>query len=251
LEINPAFVPSILYKGQALVLANLPQKALDHFNNYPTDGDKDLLILGGTTLVYAALNDTQKTEEGIAQLEKAMETEMTERAMLKLILCLAISNRHEETLHLIEKGISIRLSMLIYLFTDPILKSLRPNPKFQELMEQVLGKETSFQTPKRKYKKSLLDEATLRQHRQRLERLMHEEKPYLNPDLTLRDLAAQLDLPPNYMSQLLNEGFDKNRHYTILGLAYEAGFNSKTVFNTFFKKMMGKTPKAYWKEVVQ
>ena len=97
---------------------------------------------------------------------------------------------------------------------------------------------------------------------------MLEEKPYLNSDLTLRDLAALLDLPPNYMSQLLNEGFDKNfsefvntyrletfktmvaspanRHLTILGLAYEAGFSSKTVFNTFFKKMMGKTPKAYW-----
>jgi len=41
------------------------------------------------------------------------------------------------------------------------------------------------------------------------------------------------------------------RQLTILALAYESGFNSKTVFNTFFKKMMGQTPKAYWKEVVQ
>ncbi|MEL6868070.1 MAG: helix-turn-helix transcriptional regulator, partial [Bacteroidota bacterium] len=97
------------------------------------------------------------------------------------------------------------------------------------------------------------------------------EQPYLRPDLTLRDLAAQLDLPPNYLSQLLNEGFEQNfseyinshrldafkakvadpanHHLTILGLAYECGFNSKTVFNVFFKKKMGKTPKAYWKEV--
>ena len=74
------------------------------------------------------------------------------------------------------------------------------------------------------------------------------------------------------MSQLLNEGFDKNfseyvnsyrleafkskvadpanHHLTILGLAYESGFNSKTVFNTFFKKKMGKTPKAWWKAVM-
>ncbi|KAA3631999.1 MAG: AraC family transcriptional regulator, partial [Bacteroidetes bacterium] len=95
---------------------------------------------------------------------------------------------------------------------------------------------------------------------------------YLEPSLTLRDLAEMMELPPNHMSQLLNEGFDKNfaefvntyrletfktkvadpglRHLTILALAYESGFNSKTVFNTFFKKMTGKTPKAYWKEVV-
>ncbi|MEM6965290.1 MAG: adenylate/guanylate cyclase domain-containing protein [Bacteroidota bacterium] len=273
LEINPSFVPSILYKGQALVLANQAQKALDLFSNHPSDEDEDLLKLGGITLAHAALKNTQQTAAGIAQLEKAMESNRMERALLKLILCQAINNHKEETLRLIEKAFSIRLSMLIYFFTDPILRSLRPNSRFQEMMELVLGKENTFRTPKRKYKKSLLDEATLRQHRQRLEQLMVNEKPYLNPDLTLRDLAALLDLPSNYTSQLLNEGFNKNfsefvntyrletfkskvakpsnNHLTILGLAYEAGFNSKTVFNTFFKKTVGKTPKAYWKEVTQ
>jgi len=66
-----------------------------------------------------------------------------------------------------------------------------------------------------------------------------------------------MEVPPNHLSQLLNEGFDKNfsefvnsyrletfkpkvadpslQHLTILGLAYESSFNSKTVFNTFFK----------------
>ena len=82
-----------------------------------------------------------------------------------------------------------------------------------------------------------------------------------------------LEIAANHLSQLLNEGFDKNfaeyintyrletfkskaadpalQHLTILGLAYDSGFNSKTVFNTFFKKMMGITPKAYWKKVVK
>jgi adenylate cyclase len=90
---------------------------------------------------------------------------------------------------------------------------------------------------------------------------MDGEKPYLDPDLTLRSLAEMLDLPPNYLSQLLNEGFDQNfaeyvnsyrletfktkaadpanAHLTLLGLAYESGFNSKSVFNSFFKKTMG------------
>ena len=38
-----------------------------------------------------------------------------------------------------------------------------------------------------------------------------------------------------------------NSHYTILGLAYESGFNSKSVFNDFFKKSTGQTPKAWLK----
>ena len=100
---------------------------------------------------------------------------------------------------------------------------------------------------------------------------MSEEKPFLDQDLTLRHLAESLELPPNYVSQLLNEGLEKNfseyinslrlgafkekvqdpsqKHLTILALAYDSGFNSKTVFNTFFKKSMGITPKAYWNQV--
>ena len=98
---------------------------------------------------------------------------------------------------------------------------------------------------------------------------MTDSEPFLDPNLSLRELAEKMNLPPNHLSQLLNEGFDKNfaefvnayrlesfkakaadtsqRHLTILALAYESGFNSKTVFNTYFKKSMGQTPSAYWK----
>jgi len=38
-----------------------------------------------------------------------------------------------------------------------------------------------------------------------------------------------------------------NSHISLIGLAYESGFNSKTVFNTFFKKEVGMTPSAYIK----
>jgi len=102
---------------------------------------------------------------------------------------------------------------------------------------------------------------------------MEGKELFLNADLSLRDLAGHLDLPPNYVSQLLNEGFDQNfseyvntyrleafrakvvapdlQHLTLLGLAYESGFNSKTVFNTFFKKAMGMTPAAYRKQLLK
>ena len=140
-------------------------------------------------------------------------------------------------------------------------------------MRQALGKETTFDISKRKYKKSLLDKDLLEQYKSQLEQLMSNKKPFLDPNLTLRSLAQIMEIPPNHLSQLLNEGFDKNfaeyinsyrvetfkakaadpaqQHLTILALAYDSGFNSKTVFNTFFKKMTGKTPKAYWKEIIK
>ena len=132
-------------------------------------------------------------------------------------------------------------------------------------MKQIFGKSSTIVFSKRKYKKPLFDEATLRQYQQQLERLMADEQPHLDPSLTIRSLAEILGIPSNHLSQLLSEGFGKNfsefvnsyrvetfkakaadpaqQHLTILALAYDSGFNSKTVFNTFFKKMTGKTAK--------
>jgi adenylate cyclase len=140
------------------------------------------------------------------------------------------------------------------------------------LMFQVLGEKTSFEGPNSRYKKSLLSNELLKQYQDQLTQLMSTDQPYLDENLTLRFLAEMLKIQPNQLSQVLNEGFDQNfaefvntyrlemfkskvadpdqRHLTILALAYDSGFNSKTVFNTFFKKRMGQTPKAYWKEVV-
>ena len=99
---------------------------------------------------------------------------------------------------------------------------------------------------------------------------MKVEKLYLDASLSLRTLAEKLDTHANKLSWLVNKQicqnfsdyvntyrlmeFQKkavipeNSHLTILGLAYESGFNSKSVFNTFFKKNTGLTPKEWVKE---
>jgi len=99
-----------------------------------------------------------------------------------------------------------------------------------------------------------------------LNRLMGE-KIFLNPGLSLDTLAAQLDIHTNYLSQFINEElgvtfydyinnnrvkeFEKliskpdNQKFTILALAYECGFNSKSSFNRHFKKVTGKSPSEY------
>ena len=103
----------------------------------------------------------------------------------------------------------------------------------------------------------------------RLLKYINEEKPYLAPDLSLRALAERIDIHPNQLSWLLKKSMGKNfnefinhyrveafkklckdnakAHITLIGLAYESGFNSKTVFNTYFKKETGLTPKQFLK----
>ncbi|RLD20304.1 MAG: hypothetical protein DRI69_06560, partial [Bacteroidetes bacterium] len=226
-----------------------------------------------TTLAYAALGEIDKAEEGILKLEAELETDAMGSALNLLILCNTMLGNHEVAIKYAERGIGYRLPMMVYLFTEPVLKPLYAIPRFRELKQEVLGDSGKAEISKRKYGKSLLDDDLRGQYQQQLKLLMSQDKPYLDPKLTLRDLAQMMNIPPNQLSQLLNEGFGKNfaeyvnsyrletfkakaadatqQVLTILAVAYDSGFNSKTVFNTFFKKMEGKTPRAFWKEVTK
>nr|WP_319570368.1 helix-turn-helix domain-containing protein [uncultured Draconibacterium sp.] len=105
----------------------------------------------------------------------------------------------------------------------------------------------------------------------RLQQFMLEKKPFLNPTLTLNQLAQDLDVPPYYLSQILNselnynffdfvnnfrvEEFKKNLelksnyNYTLLAIALDSGFNSKASFNRIFKNRTGITPSQYQKSI--
>ncbi len=269
LRLNPKFMASPLYQGQTLILMGKAEEALALFKQLPDDDD--LTKIGGMTMSAAAIGDVSTAKAGIKVLEDALQSDKMERAINMLINCHALLGNEEEALSMIGKGIEYRLPMMVYLNIEPILKPLRELSRFQELMKLILGSSTTTDPTPRKYKKTLFTPAELKKNRQALEKHMAEEKPYLDPGLTLRSLAEQMGLSANQLSQLLNEGFDKNfseyinsyrlisfkakaadptnQNLTILALAYDSGFNSKTVFNTFFKKSEGVTPSKYWKSL--
>lgn len=98
----------------------------------------------------------------------------------------------------------------------------------------------------------------------KLKQYMMDEKPFLNPSLTIQDIAVAIEIPVRELSVLINQNV--NQHFydfvnsyrieqakeilkdttkskvTILEILYEVGFNSKSSFNTAFKKHTGKTP---------
>ena len=260
-----------VYIGISYVLLGKPEKALEYFQSLKTNNSADLTKLGGTTLAFAALNNQKEAASGIKKLEALLESESIGSALNFLILINTILEKQETVFSLIEQGISFRLPLMLLLYTEPVLKPLHQHNRFQTLMRKALGEATKFHAEKRKYKKALFTNEELKGYVYQLESLMSTEKPFLDQDLTLRHLAESLELPPNYVSQLLNEGLEKNfseyintfrlatfkekvkdpsqKHLTILALAYDSGFNSKTVFNTFFKKAMGITPKTYWNQI--
>jgi adenylate cyclase len=270
IELQPYAKVSQMYLGQAWILNGEAQKSLAFFEQLPPgDPELDLVKLEGTTLTYATMGELALARPGIEQLENALKTELMGRAINTLMLIYTVLGEHEKALQLIEKGITLRLPLFIYLYSEPILSPLYEDERFQAYIAQILGDGSTLNFTPSKYKKTLLKKPLQQKYKQQLTSLMDNEKPYLDPDLSLRNLADMMEIPPNQLSQLLNEGFDQNfseyinnyrleafkekaadpdyQHLTILALAYDSGFNSKTVFNTFFKKVMGMTPSKYWK----
>lgn len=105
---------------------------------------------------------------------------------------------------------------------------------------------------------------TLNEEMSFLTKIMQDEKPYLNPELNLEKLADKVGFSSKKLSTLLNQGFNKsfyqyinayrvqefkgrlakaeNQHLTLLAIAFDSGFNSKSTFNYIFKKETGQTP---------
>lgn len=105
----------------------------------------------------------------------------------------------------------------------------------------------------------------------RLTKKLETDKLYLDPDLSLTQLAQIMETPPGKLSWVINNKLNKNfydlineyrvkafiermtdkefAYLSLLGLAYECGFRSKSTFNTFFKRYTGETPSAYKKNL--
>ena len=124
---------------------------------------------------------------------------------------------------------------------------------------------------KQKYQKSSLTTENATKVHEQLQQLMLKDKLFKEPELNLADLAEMLRVHPNILSQVINSFENKtfydyinrlrieefktlvtdpgSRQFTLLSLAFECGFNSKTAFNRNFKKATGQSPSEYLNHV--
>lgn len=139
--------------------------------------------------------------------------------------------------------------------------------RFSELFEYVSKLESVEKTIRSNNVESDISSADYK----RLKLYIENEKPYLNPELSLQSLADSLDMTRHQLSSLINSNYNKSfydlvhefrvaetlerlksaqsKNYTIETIAYDSGFNSKATFNRVFKKVTGKTPSAYLHEI--
>ncbi|NRB53136.1 MAG: AraC family transcriptional regulator [Saprospiraceae bacterium] len=167
----------------------------------------------------------------------------------------SVADIHSDYLVLGLVMLFVNIMVFKSLLQPSVLSPIKPEELYQ-LDRQEISRVQTYQTHQASINK--------------LEQLMVERKPYLDPQLNVQDLAAQLDIPPRLLSEIVNQYFGQNfaefiNSYrlseaekrfqesqdpkeTILEVMYAVGFNSKSSFNTLFKERTGLTPSEYKKQ---
>lgn len=141
---------------------------------------------------------------------------------------------------------------------------------FQAIRHRIFRIGTTSQIED-KYSRSSLTSIESLEIMNRLEVIMEKEKPYLDSYLSIDKLAVILQVHPKNLSRVINEHKEVNffnyingyrvkevkarlnnktyQHFTILAIALDSGFNTKSAFNNTFKKMTGSTPSEFKKRL--
>ena len=153
------------------------------------------------------------------------------------------------------------LIFIFYFVNKVILKALRQ----PEIFAGITQNETT------KYMGSNLMPSQIEEYKKQLLALLRTEKLFLNPQVSLTDLSEKLSVSSKHLSQVINQSFNKSffdfintfriqevkqilkeskdDKLTVLEAMYQAGFNSKSSFNTAFKKETGQTPTEFRKMI--
>ncbi|EZH75264.1 hypothetical protein ATO12_00370 [Aquimarina atlantica] len=144
-----------------------------------------------------------------------------------------------------------------------------PDKEINVENQKVNTKEVSKKSvSKGKYAKSGLSEDMASEIYTKLKDLMEKSSCYKNQELTLIELSKKLNVHPNHLSQVINKmegknfhnyinslrinefirmaSIEENKKYTMISLAYDCGFNTKSTFNKHFKLQTGKTPTEFF-----
>ena len=185
-----------------------------------------------------------------------------------------------------KRAMFLTLGIIVLLFLSVLLvlqyrlkykaykKLVQKNREFVERNRKLLEDENSHRDGNEKNgKKHIKDipEAVKSKLKNKLLNYIYEDKAYLNPELTINDMAQHLDSNAKYISQVINEEFNKNfntfineyrvnlaieyltngvkKRYSIEGISSKVGFHSKSTFNIAFKKCTGVTPSFYIKSL--
>lgn len=168
-------------------------------------------------------------------------------------------------------AVSIALAFIGYIYYQRKRKAKQTKNIQIQLPEDVQEPEKQEKTVELKYKTNKISTEECQRLTEKLEALMHRDKPYTNPDLKIADLATMLGRSAHTLSYLFNQHLNRNYYdyindyrieefkrlinedeyskYTLGALAELCGFSSRASFFRYFKKTTGITPNEYIRSI--
>lgn len=161
--------------------------------------------------------------------------------------------------------IEVVVQLGLLLFVSMINYQGLKNPRsFQQISESDIAMSKSSET---KSSMAAMDKNTLQELANKLEEYMKQDRPYLNSELNINTLAGNMGVPEKTISQTINHiigsnfsdyinsyrienarlKLEQDSEISIKEIMYDVGFNSRSVFNSAFKKKTGLTPSEYQK----
>jgi AraC-like DNA-binding protein len=214
-------------------------------------------------IVKLTHNFKMKAEQELTNIEK-VDLSWIKTFLFAFVLVFALLATmfagiiHQLNIDWLSKTVSVVFSIAIFVlgYKGIFQQSIFSNIESIENAETVVPEINKTRSIDEQLKKNLLD-------------YMDEKKPYCEPELTLTSLAKQLNMGRNQLSEIINASMGCNfydfinryrveevktmlthpsgKNFTILAIAFDAGFPSKSTFNTIFKKFTGLTPSEYRK----
>ncbi len=266
LSINPDFTHSIALKQLCLIILKDYEKLNDFLDqNHFAERPEECRVL------YQLVNPEDKIDIDMSKVSLMVKEDFGATLLPWQLFLLVHLGKHEMALDFLEENIRMCTGQVINFMNIPLLKPLHQYQKFQDLLQATFSIELLPLDPEKQIRitpvKALISVAEIDMVLEKFRKGMEEEKWFQNPSLSLRELAENVNISSNKLSWLLNERIGQNynefinsfrleyfkenvlnpanSHLTLLAIAYESGFNSKSVFNAFFKKTEGMTPKAW------
>ncbi len=266
---NPNNIPAYIVKSYCLLKMRKYDETVEFLGEMPEEIVVHTERLGIICLAYILNGNENEAQKYLKQLQQEAQKDTSFQAHSYLYLALANMGKADEAFSWLDKAFKLKSSVLLLSYTDPLANALKSDPRY-EVYKNRLYKGNHISEVEPKVKPPLLDDDTAGIYAEKLTCFIEKEEPYLIPNLSLRNLADQVEIHPNKLSWLLNERMGRsfnefinsyrieyfkklaldpeNSHISLIGLAYESGFNSKTVFNTYFKKEVGMTPKEFLRQ---
>lgn len=260
------------YHAKGIILTRMGKlgEAMEHYRHMPGLAGNQYTYYTGLGVAAAKAGKIKLAKECLDHLSEDGQHPIpfyheNGRVTINLIL-----GHFDEAFKEIEHDVRNKVYYLKFYPCNPIFDYILEDPRAKILEEVFVSSlpESVDDSNKTKYRKSGLTEQELKEISERLEESLEKEKLYKDSDISLKALAEHVGTTPNKLSEVINVTSKKNffdhintyrikeiknllkdpesrKKYTILSLAFEAGFNSKSTFNASFKKLTGITPSEY------